>query len=66
MSFADLKEKVLNLSYAERRELLKLLLKTRAEYDQEWTLELARRHREMLRGKKVGEAALLRRSGLAK
>ncbi len=61
MTFAEVKEEVLRLSNEERREILKLLLRVRADFDENWMNEMERRHREVAAGRGISRDEALKR-----
>ena len=65
MSFAQAKAEISKFSATQQEKLLAMLACFAAEREKNWDDELRRRHREMLRGRKVGERELLRRAGIA-
>ncbi len=65
MSFAQAKTEIPKFSAAQQDKLLAMLARFAAQREENWDGELRRRHREMLRGRKVSESELLRRAGFA-
>jgi hypothetical protein len=60
MSFAELKEKVAELSEEERLDMEAWLVSLRLMNDPEWLAEMSRRMADMDAGKKVSQEEILR------
>jgi hypothetical protein len=59
------KSRLQTFSAVRQEGLLAMLVRLAVEREKNWDRELRRRHREVLRGRKVSESDLLRRAGLA-
>lgn len=64
MSFAQAEAEIPKFSATQQDKLLAMLARLAAEREKNWDEEMRRRHAEVLRGKKVSEAELLKRAGL--
>ncbi len=65
MGLAEVKEQVDKLSNEDRRQLLRDMLKTRADFDLDWMAQLERRHQEIKNGGGISREAAMARWNVA-